>query len=128
MILKNASVHQVMGGETELLKEKKSEAAEKEVALVVVHVKDLAKLGRRKGPSSSPGLKVLPGNWVVMPHLEKEAFFRKGLTFFACRIQRDFPRLIKAPLTDSEAVTKSAKAFHLDCIDSKKGERKALYL
>ena len=61
-----------MGGETELLKEKKSEAAEKEVALVVVHVKDLAKLGRRKGPSS-PGLKVLPGNWVVMPHLEKEA-------------------------------------------------------
>ena len=57
-------------------KGKKSEAAEKEVALVVVHVKDLAKLGRRKGPSS-PALKVLPGNWVVMPHLEKEAFFQE---------------------------------------------------
>ena len=89
---------------------------------MVVHVKDLAKLGRRKGPSSSPGLKVLPGNWVVMPHLEKEALFREGLTFFACRIQGGFPRLIKAPLTDSEAVTKSAKAFHLDCGDSKKGK------
>ena len=74
-ILKNASVHQVMGGETELLKGKKSEATEKEVALVVVHVKDLAKLGR-KGPSS-PGLKVLPGNWVVMPHLEKGAFLEQ---------------------------------------------------
>ena len=88
---------------------------------MVVHVKDLAKLEGRKGPSS-PGLKVLPGNWVVMPHLEKEAFSGKALTFFACRIQRDFPRLIKAPLTDSEAVTKSAKAFHLDCGDSKKGK------